>query len=1431
MTLLIEAFRQLDIFYTFHFFSGLKEGTQRRLGSRNRSLNGLLSPEDVRLGSGPGGAEEVRNHAWFAPTWPTAECLPARVNEHGDEAFFDWTWKTLRSISPGPFHPNLASETDTSYFREDVLQSEHEEFEEATPAAVDEVEAGQNGDTDCDTFNGSQLSFAGFTFSSPKLAPLSEEALTQAELQLANAEARFGESLSDAERRIEVLKLEHASAMHQMDTEVSKLKAIAHSERKARQSAEAQKAKAVDLLAKRATDMADRLTASVGQSANTPPQRRQASLPVEMPSIADLGSGESDVATAAAASPPAPTALTTVDSTDKGATPSDSDATSTIGGGADATTSAATELLLKRIQELVDRAQQADEQLQIERRFAQLYKKACEEKEDQLAERDQRIASLVEALEAAKQSKEQAQLATRHALMEEQERSAQYLECLKASFIAIGNCGLKPRESREKGLCLWNAQELANFNLLLAAEKSSEVANRRAQIAANEVVVLRNELNALREDLSKAHEDLATEKLKCSAAVNKIQQILSGENADALELMMLSEMESMRRSAETGGTGGVSTPSDGHPTAIALKSKGAKKFTSQQHLFRHLDRKYKRLVSEYEQMQTKHRLEMKEARTMFHASQESAQIARNQVTHLSEEVAALQIQLNAVNTALKAAVADAASSTTSTATTLHRIPATLGSVGGARTLKSRLARKTATGETEHQITAETMTTEGESEVDRLPPLETARSPTRLHRVSSLSSPRRPLLIPSASIGGLTLLPSPLPINFCFSGHLDMPGKPGRRKKLVWDQRFAKLTFSRFLVWDTVKASDSAQSSTPLDSIVSPSEAATSGSTGSATPNRKASRPGPNLLLDLPLNAILHVRSVTSCDVLHASAEDLPRIFQIIFDQCEAGGASGGGRRQTLEARVSSPDSSPHCATSPPKSSQPTGLLGISKTLPRKLSFSSSGTFSTGAAKALQLGRTVATKSRTHSSGQLLSHAVSSDPLLTSSTPASGTMANPIPLQGHMLQRIHFRVPAICELCKRACWNVLLPPPALQCLHCQVKLHLSHLEKRDYVLRPCGKSTAILLFRAPSEEAKLGWLKKLQSAISSPDITNTTATTLPPPPPQSPSLSLCSTTMARDDRPKSLGTSGIIRGPTIMRSATLPYPSRTATPTIAPATATTTTSSSSNSATVSSSKVAKFTTAAVAAEEAELDEEDVFLDSPLPKNTSTASPLADADSEQEQPGVSENSVEFVVRSPQQVSNSRVSSLPPVPPPFVPPFYLSSQGRVHFVSSHFLVYPIIVRSLNELAIREVVWLKGLASSLTLDYEGHPGLVFFFFTFMVPILILPAAGGMLQVFSVEEILLGVRTKYCGLRRQLTGTQFACMEYSVVTGEFGHRRRHILRSWNTYSHPTGASLRRREAQSLGDFLFGNLFFSIDEHKHLEDDDETETAKLIRLS
>uniref|UniRef100_A0A0R3TR71 non-specific serine/threonine protein kinase n=1 Tax=Rodentolepis nana TaxID=102285 RepID=A0A0R3TR71_RODNA len=858
----------------------------------------LLSPEDVRLGSGPEGAEEVRNHSWFSTSWAADECLPSRVNEPGDEAYFDWTWKTLRSISPGPFQPSLASETDTSYFREDDVEDGCENQLQEQQNFISDIGGDQttvatrNGEAANACFEGNQLSFAGFTFSSPKLAPLSGVYLAPSQTTNETASLPKEDMLSEKE------SCQQTQRIHELGHR--RVRAQSPSRRRSPESQGR-------LLAKRATDMADRLTASIGQSSKGLPQRRQASLPVEMPDSAviniDLVADSSQVEDAFSS------ALPPTSSSERSIPPE----VESNGGNPEATTSAATELLLKRIQELVERAQQADEQLQIEKKFAELYKKACAEKEDQLAERDQRIASLVESLESTKQSKEQTQLAIRHALMEEQERSAQYLECLKA------------------------------------AEKSSELASRRAQIATNEAIALREEINAIREELAMAKGDLATEKLKCTAAVNKIQQILSGENADALELMMLSEMEAMRRSGEHAGKEIGSSAIDGRQTATsavaALKAKGSKKFTSQQHLFRHLDRKYKRLVSEFEQMQTKHRLEMKEARTMFHASQESAQTARNQVISLSEEVASLQTQLNSANAALKGAVAEQSGSGTPSASTLHRIPAPLAGNVGSRTFRSRLVRKPST-DTEHQTTASGMCTSkgdnGEAEIDHLPPLEVARSPTRLQRVSSLSSPRRPLLVPpTSSIGGLSVTPSSplLPVNFTFSGQLDMPGKHGRRKKLVWDQRFAKLTFSRLLVWDTAKSvpehllqlnQESSSFDTASSSLPGDGNTTSSGTIYSATSTmgRKISRPGPNLLLDLPLNAILHVRSVTSCDVLHATPDDLPRIFQVIFDQCEAGG-SGTSQpvRQTRDAILPNPESSPHYSTSSAKSSNSPSVLG------------------------------------------------------------------------------------------------------------------------------------------------------------------------------------------------------------------------------------------------------------------------------------------------------------------------------------------------------------------------------------------------------------------------------------------------------------------------------------------------------------------------
>lgn len=39
-----------------------------------------------------------------------------------------------------------------------------------------------------------------------------------------------------------------------------------------------------------------------------------------------------------------------------------------------------------------------------------------------------------------------------------------------------------------------------------------------------------------------------------------------------------------------------------------------------------------------------------------------------------------------------------------------------------------------------------------------------------------------------------------------------------------------------------------------------------------------------LKFELPIGAVYHVRSVNSCDLFHERAEDLPRVFQIIYDR-------------------------------------------------------------------------------------------------------------------------------------------------------------------------------------------------------------------------------------------------------------------------------------------------------------------------------------------------------------------------------------------------------------------------------------------------------------------------------------------------------------------------------------------------------------------
>ncbi len=85
---------------------------------------------------------------------------------------------------------------------------------------------------------------------------------------------------------------------------------------------------------------------------------------------------------------------------------------------------------------------------------------------------------------------------------------------------------------------------------------------------------------------------------------------------------MLSEMEGGSSGLAAAGaspngkadSSSFAAASAGGQLFSTLKRGAGKKFTSQQHLFRQMDRKYKRLVGEMELAQQKHRTELKEVR-------------------------------------------------------------------------------------------------------------------------------------------------------------------------------------------------------------------------------------------------------------------------------------------------------------------------------------------------------------------------------------------------------------------------------------------------------------------------------------------------------------------------------------------------------------------------------------------------------------------------------------------------------------------------------------------------------------------------------------------------------------------------------------------------------------------------------------------------
>ncbi|VDQ09177.1 unnamed protein product [Trichobilharzia regenti] len=117
----------------------------------------------------------------------------------------------------------------------------------------------------------------------------------------------------------------------------------------------------------------------------------------------------------------------------------------------------------------------------------------------------------------------------------------------------------------------------------------------------------------------------------------------------------------------------------------------------------------------------------------------------------------------------------------------------------------------------------------------------------------------------------------IPVDFKFYGILEFGPKRGKRNKLHWESCFAQLTRTHLMLWDI--PSDLCKRIHELyDKYLDLSNFIAS------TINSNMNSLNPRF--EMPINALYHARSVNSCDVCHERPEDLPRVFQIIYDrQC------------------------------------------------------------------------------------------------------------------------------------------------------------------------------------------------------------------------------------------------------------------------------------------------------------------------------------------------------------------------------------------------------------------------------------------------------------------------------------------------------------------------------------------------------------------
>ncbi|CAF4050308.1 unnamed protein product, partial [Rotaria sp. Silwood2] len=96
----------------------------------------------------------------------------------------------------------------------------------------------------------------------------------------------------------------------------------------------------------------------------------------------------------------------------------------------------------------------------------------------------------------------------------------------------------------------------------------------------------------------------------------------------------------------------------------------------------------------------------------------------------------------------------------------------------------------------------------------------------------------------------------------------------------------------------------------------------------------------------------------------------------------------------------------------------------------------------------------------------------------------------IEYKGHNFVVVTYRMRTECEVCNHPCYNLISPPPCLQCTRCRVRCHKQHYDDGEFI-QPCRVYDTLtvkeLLVMCASEKEQKQWINKLSKKVPRPPI--------------------------------------------------------------------------------------------------------------------------------------------------------------------------------------------------------------------------------------------------------------------------------------------------------------------------------------------------------